>query len=151
MKSFLSLLIILVFCFSCIKKPNDFSDVITEVEIRPDLSALEFKIAIIGKWKSVYTVKGKENVEYLEIDRKGKAAIEITKDSNSKTVVGDYNIKFIRTPEEGWGTEAKLTIKSAKENVILYHTNFYGHPFSLGIMLRNDSEPFAVLRKIGNN
>ena len=142
------ILFILIFCLGCNKTPTqiDWSD------YRGYLSASDFKKAIIGKWKSVFEAPGKENIEYLELSRTGKAKIVIKKNGDRITIAGDYSINFPRPPEEGIYTFAELIIEKSNGNIILSRVYFGSHDgvSATDILLRNNGEPHLALKKTIN-
>lgn len=115
------------------------------------LSASDFKKTIIGTWISVWEHRGKENVEYLELNRKGNATIMIGKDGNRNNYRGRYRIDFPSPPREDLATLAELTIMTSQGNILLSRVHF-GYHNMVGTdnvpFLRIDKEPFGVLRKI---
>ena len=149
-KNFIFILIVLIFCFSCNKTPNDSQEFQSQIKLKDDLSETEFKKAIVGKWESVFEAQGKKSIEYLELNQEGDAKIIIKIDGNKKEYDGNYSITYLRTPAEGMVTLAELTIKTDKESIILSRMNFGLHnafPTNSGYFLRNDEEPFGVLKK----
>lgn len=106
MNRFEFILIILIFFLSCHKTPTQ----VDQIELREGLSEFEFKEAIIGKWKSVHEIPGKQNIEYLELTSQGNAKIIIKQDGNKKEYKGSYSLAFLRPPTEGMVTLAELTI-----------------------------------------
>jgi hypothetical protein len=146
MNRFEFILVMFIVCLGCHKTPTQ----VDQIKLREGLSASEFKEAIIGKWKSVYEIPEKQNIEYLELGRKGNAKIIIKQDGNKKEYKGSYSIVFLRPPTVGMITFAELTIKTAKESIILSRVYFGIHnavPIE-GCLLRNDNEPYGVLQKI---
>lgn len=142
------ILINLIFCISCIRKPNDHFDNNANIELRSDFSIPEFEEALIGKWISVHEVPGKENFEYLELNRRGEALIKLKKESNKKTFEGEYSLKFKQPIQPGWGTEAILTIKSSVGEITLPNLSYAPNNFVIGLSLSNVCEPYAVLQRI---
>ncbi len=143
------ILFILIFCLGCNKTTTEtnWSD------YRSDLSASDFKEAIIGKWKSVFEAPpGKENIEYLELSRTGKAKIVIKKNGDRKTIAGDYSINFPRPPVKGSVTLAELIIEKSNGNIILSRVSFGLHNgvSATDILLKIDKEPYGTLKKTIN-
>ena len=153
-KNILLILIVFVFCLGCDKTPTKTSTLIDWSNYRSNFSSSEFKEAIIGKWISVFEHQGKENVEYLELSRYGKAIVMIKKDINGKTHTGDYSIHFSRPPRADFVTLAELTIKTSKGDILLSRINFGLHNgvlTGIGPFLRIDREPYGVLEKFEMN
>ena len=51
---------------------NEVEFMISQIELKGNLSGSEFKKAILGKWKSVWEHQGKKNIEYLELAKTAK-------------------------------------------------------------------------------
>ena len=145
----------IVLCFCCNKesdKNNEASDNKNEaIELRDNFSETEFKNALIGEWRSVFELAGKENVIYLKFDNQGKARIIIEKDSVEKEYSGDYTVDFLREPAEEMMTIARIIISSSDKEIVLSWVNFGLHnafPADYGLFLRIEKPPYGVLERI---
>ena len=122
------------------------------VELKDDLSAADFKLALVGKWKSVFTAdKDNPNVQSLEFNSDGKTDIVIAKADKTEQYSGTYTISFDREPGARAVTMATITIRTSGSNpIILSRVNFGLHngiPQQEGIVLRIDNEPYGVLKR----
>ena len=142
-------MVTLIYCFGCIKNPTDNSIEKIIINIKEDCSESEFKETAYGKWVMAFEYKDEENVEYLELTRKGKALIVIKKGGDRKTFGGNFSLNLLYPPEEGWVTIATLTIESSRGSVKLHDVHFYYHAGALGINLLSITDaPYAVMKKI---
>jgi hypothetical protein len=117
--------------------------------LRDDLSASEFKNALIGKWQSVFELEGWENVTYLKLDNQGKAGIILEKDGVSQEYSGDYTVDFIYEPMPENVTLAEITISGPEKEIVLSRVNFGLHnAFRYGIFLRIEKPPLGVLERV---
>ena len=122
------------------------------IELKNDLSAADFKLALVGKWKSVFTAdKDNPNVQSLEFNSDGKTDIVIAKADKTEQYSGTYTISFDREPGARAVTMATITIRTNGSNpIILSRVNFGLHngiPQQEGIVLRIDNEPYGVLKR----
>ena len=122
------------------------------VELKYDLSAADFKLALVGKWKSVFTAdKDNPNVQSLEFTADGNTDIVIAKADKTEQYSGTYTISFDREPRAGSVTMATITIRAnGSSPVVLSRVNFGLHngiPQQEGIVLRIDNEPYGVLKR----
>ena len=106
--SFLSILIVTVLLIVCNKNNITENEEIDLSNYAGYLSSADFKEAVIGKWNSVFEHQGKENVNYLELTKQGKALVKIRKENTEKTYGGDYEVVFSRPPDEEKKTIASV-------------------------------------------
>ncbi len=122
----------------------------SNVEIRENLLAFEFKEAIIGRWENQLIIQDKANIEKLDLSRSGKARIIIVENNARKVLIGEYFVTFRQPPDIGSVTLAEITIKNSAESIVLSHVNFGLHNMVGGSdenFLRIDSEPYGVMKK----
>lgn len=50
------IMLALFFCFACDELPTDNQDFQSNIKLREDLSKVEFKEAVIGKWETVFEI-----------------------------------------------------------------------------------------------
>jgi len=121
------------------------------VELKSNLSASDFKSAVVGRWKSVFTYKDKRNIQSLEFRSDGIAHLIVTQTNKSQQYSGPYTITFEREPDEGAVTFATITIKAnGSDPITLSRVNFGLHNgvhTNQGLLLRIDREPHGVLKK----
>jgi hypothetical protein len=122
-----------------------------KILLKEDLGASDFKMALIGRWVSVFTYKGKRNLQNLEFMPGGNASLLITRDDESQQHSGPYSVSFDREPIEGAVTFATITVTpEGADPIVLSRANFGLHngiPLQQGVVLRIDSEPHGVLKK----
>lgn len=141
---------ILIFLFICceesITNSNEFQ---SNIEIREDLSASEFKEAIIGMWGNQLIIQDKANIEELDLSRSGTARIIIVENNVRKVLIGEYFVTFMRPPELGSVTLAEITIKNSKETIVLSRVNFgfLNIVSSEEHLLIIEREPYGVMKK----
>ena len=121
------------------------------MELKEDFSASDFKAALVGKWKSVYTYKNKPNIQKMEITSDENISLVVTEADQSQHHSGPYTITFDREPCAGIVTFATITINPDEpEPIVLSRVNFGLHngiPLDEGVVLRIDREPYGVLKK----
>ncbi|HBC87233.1 MAG TPA: hypothetical protein DCZ94_09785 [Lentisphaeria bacterium] len=122
------------------------------IDLKEDFSASDFKLAVVGKWKSVFNAdKTKRNIQNLEFTSDGTASLIITQADNSEQYSGSYTITFDREPGVGTVTVATIAINSNGSNpIVLSRVSFGLHngiPLKEGIVLRIDREPYGVLKR----
>lgn len=140
--------ICLLLCLCCNEDPNTSND---KEKLRTDFSESEFKSAIIGKWQSVLTIDGQENVIYLELSEQGDAKISLKKESTVEEFQGKYSIGFIRPPSPGTVTLAEITITTPQRNIILSRVCFdmsNAYPAPAGLLLRIMESPYGTLDRV---
>ena len=143
-------LILSVLLFNCEGSITSSIEYDSNVEIRENLSAFEFKEAIIGRWNNQLILQDKENIEKLDLSRSETARIIIVENNVRKVLSGEYFVTFMRPPDLGSVTLAEITIKNSVESIVLSHVNFGLHNMVGGsdeIFLRIDSEPYGVMKK----
>ena len=124
----------------------------SQIELREDLSATDFKKALIGKWTSVFTYQSRPNVQQAEFRTDGTAAVVIIHNGKKEELSGTFKVDFEREPNPGMVTFARITI-SGEKPIELKRVNFGLHNgvhWNLGPLLRIDTEPRGVLKKITN-
>ena len=143
-------LVLLVFCIGCINAASRDRETLSPTRLQESLSEPEFSKALIGKWKSVWELEGKETIEYLELTRNGEAKIGIQKGADMREIEGNYRIMFLRPASKGMVTLAELVVETPGETVVLSYVSFGLHnalPIERGPFLRIDAEPFGVLER----
>lgn len=120
------------------------------IELKEDFSASDFKSALVGKWKSIFSYKDKQNIQRLEFASDGNASLVIEQANKSQEYSGPYTISFERAPDAGAVTFATITIRPRESNpIVLSRVNFGLHNgvhADQGLLLRIDSEPHGVLK-----
>lgn len=145
------ILILFFFILGCQKTVNDFSlDGYSKIDWSNCcgyLSASDFKMAITGKWFSVFEKSGNENVKYLELNSLGKAKIILVKNNTKNESEGNYSVRFIREVKEDFVTFAEIPIETSTRTTVLSRVNFGAHNAfpSKNIFLRIDKEPYGLL------
>ena len=121
------------------------------IKLREDVSASEFKSAIVGKWQSVFTYKNKRNIQTLEFTHDGTATLVVAHADKWQRYSGPYTIIFEREPDAGTVTFATITIKpTGSDPIVLSRVNFGLHNgvhTDQGLLLRIDREPHGALKR----
>ena len=144
-----TLFVFSIILFFCCNKESDKNN--ETIELISNFSETEFKNTLIGEWRSVFELAGKENVIYLKFDNQGKSKIIIEKDDVEKEYSGDYSVEFLREPAEEMITLAKITISSSDKQIVLSWVNFGLHnafPADSGLFLRIEEPPYGTLDRI---
>jgi hypothetical protein len=140
-----------IILFYCCNKDSEKIDSGEPIELRSDFSAIEFKKALLGEWKSVFENTEYENVMYLKFEDNNTLRIILKKDDVEKEYLGDYVVSFIREPAEGFATLAKITISSSDREIVLSRVTFDLHnafPSDSELFLRIYEPPYGVLERI---
>ena len=145
-------LILSVLLFSCEGSITSSIEYDSNVEIREDLSASEFKEAIIGKWENhfIHSVhQDKANIEKLDLSRSETARIIIVENNVRKVLRGEYFVAFMKPPDLGSVTLAEITIKNSVESIVLSRVNFgfLNLVSSEEHLLIIEREPYGVMKK----
>jgi hypothetical protein len=121
------------------------------IELKEDFSASEFKSAVVGKWKSVFTYKNKRNIRNADFTPDGNASLVIEQANKSQQYSGPYTFTFDREPGAGAVTFATITIKpTGSDPIVLSRVNFGLHNgvhTDQGLLLRIDREPHGALKR----
>ncbi len=122
------------------------------IQLQHDLSASDFKAALIGKWESAFTYKSKPNVQDVEFKPDGTATLVLQHNGETKHCSGHYAVSFEKEPEPRSTTFATITVKQPdSDSIILSRVNFDLHSgvyIKHGLLLRIDREPYGALRRI---
>lgn len=122
-----------------------------KIGVSEDLSAPDFRTALVGRWTSAYTYKGKRNIQALELGSRGNASLVIAHDGKLERYSGPYAVSFDREPRAGAVTLATITIKPDESKPIaLPRVSFGLHNgvhYKEGLLLRIDVEPCGVLKR----
>jgi hypothetical protein len=120
-----------------------------QVELRENLSAVEFKSALLGRWVSVFEYPSKRDIKGLEFKAEGVADLTIVHDGENQQYSGTYTVEFDRAPDPHKVTFAQIKI-SGDNPIALRRVNFglhNGMPLNEGLLLRIDAEPHGVLKR----
>ena len=121
------------------------------IELKSNFTTSDFRSAVIGKWKSVFTYESRQNIQNIELTSDGHAKVVIVQGNKSQSYSGPYVISFDRKPNTESVTFATITIFQDKSNpIILSRVNFGLHNginIKEGIVLRIDKTPYGVLQK----